>query len=94
MLSEVFDKLPEREVLDLDNIGRDENLNDEDGENSTRDGADKDNIHIKSEKKDPGREGSKWSGKEIKRVLLAAVDDDSTVVYYIVHDGLVKPRQN
>lgn len=29
-----------------------------------------------------------------KRILLATVDDDSTVVYYIVHDGIVKPRQN
>lgn len=29
-----------------------------------------------------------------KRVLLATLDDDSTVVYYIVHDGIVKPRQN
>lgn len=29
-----------------------------------------------------------------KRVLLAIVGDDSTVVYYIVHDGIVKPRQN
>ncbi|MCJ1474930.1 hypothetical protein MMC13_003590 [Lambiella insularis] len=29
-----------------------------------------------------------------KRVLLATVSDDSTIVYYIVHDGLVKPRQN
>ena len=29
-----------------------------------------------------------------KRVLLATVDTDSTVVYYIVHDGVVKPRQN
>ncbi|KAI4958596.1 hypothetical protein J4E86_004200 [Alternaria arbusti] len=29
-----------------------------------------------------------------KRVLLASVDTDSTVVYYIVHDGVVKPRQN
>ena len=29
-----------------------------------------------------------------KRVLLATVSDDSTVVYYIVHEGLVKPRQN
>ena len=32
--------------------------------------------------------------KEVKRVLLATVSDDSTVVYYIVHDGIVKPRQN
>ena len=29
-----------------------------------------------------------------KRVLLAIVGDDSTVIYYIVHDGIVKPRQN
>jgi tRNA-splicing endonuclease subunit Sen15, fungi type len=29
-----------------------------------------------------------------KRLLLAGVDFDSTVVYYFVHDGLVKPRQN
>lgn len=29
-----------------------------------------------------------------KRILLATVSDDSTVVYYIVHDGIVKPRQN
>ena len=31
---------------------------------------------------------------EAKRILLATVNDDSTVVYYIVHDGIVKPRQN
>ena len=29
-----------------------------------------------------------------KRLLLAILGDDSTVVYYIVHDGIVKPRQN
>ena len=29
-----------------------------------------------------------------KRVLLAILGDDSTIVYYIVHDGIVKPRQN
>ncbi|KAK9780583.1 putative tRNA-splicing endonuclease subunit Sen15 [Seiridium cardinale] len=29
-----------------------------------------------------------------KRLLLAARHDDSTVVYYFVHDGIVKPRQN
>ncbi|KAI9809501.1 MAG: hypothetical protein M1827_006807 [Pycnora praestabilis] len=32
--------------------------------------------------------------KREKRVLLATLGDDSTVVYYIVHDGIVKPRQN
>ncbi|KAF2817012.1 uncharacterized protein BDZ99DRAFT_7202 [Mytilinidion resinicola] len=35
---------------------------------------------------------SKW--RTAKRVVLATVDSDSTVVYYIVHDGVVKPRQN
>lgn len=29
-----------------------------------------------------------------KRLLLAVRHDDSTVVYYFVHDGIVKPRQN
>ncbi|KAL9603245.1 MAG: hypothetical protein Q9219_001266 [cf. Caloplaca sp. 3 TL-2023] len=32
--------------------------------------------------------------REKRRLLLATVGDDSTVVYYIVHDGIVKPRQN
>jgi len=32
--------------------------------------------------------------RKTKRVVLATLDDDSTVVYYIVHDGIVKPRQN
>ncbi|XXG96537.1 hypothetical protein Hte_002820 [Hypoxylon texense] len=30
----------------------------------------------------------------VKRVLLATVHNDSTVVYYFMHDGIVKPRQN
>ncbi|KAI9710768.1 MAG: hypothetical protein M1828_002110 [Chrysothrix sp. TS-e1954] len=34
----------------------------------------------------------KW--RKIKRLLLASVDNDSTIVYYVVHDGIVKPRQN
>ncbi|KAJ9630820.1 hypothetical protein H2203_001345 [Taxawa tesnikishii (nom. ined.)] len=37
-------------------------------------------------------EKDEW--RTTKRVLLATLDDDSTVVYYIVHDGIVKPRQN
>ena len=35
---------------------------------------------------------NKW--RSTKRIVLATLSDDSTVVYYIVHDGLVKPRQN
>ena len=41
-----------------------------------------------------GARGVESDEKELKRVLLATVDDDSTVTYYIVHDGVVKPRQN
>ena len=37
----------------------------------------------------------KWRGsKRGKRLLLATIHDDSTVVYYMMHDGIVKPRQN
>lgn len=32
--------------------------------------------------------------RKTKRVALATLDDDSTVVFYIMHDGIVKPRQN
>lgn len=39
--------------------------------------------------------GAKWQGEyRQKRILLATLHDDSTVVYYIMHDGIVKPRQN
>lgn len=39
--------------------------------------------------------GQQWRGKNRqKRLLLATQHDDSTVVYYIMHDGFVKPRQN
>ena len=37
---------------------------------------------------------NKWRTSQPKRLLLATLDDDSTIVYYIVHDGIVKPRQN
>lgn len=39
--------------------------------------------------------GQEWQGKNRqKRILLATLHDDSTIVYYIMHDGIVKPRQN
>ena len=39
--------------------------------------------------------GQNWRGENRqKRLLLATLHDDSTVVYYIMHDGIVKPRQN
>lgn len=33
-------------------------------------------------------------GPREKRILLATVHNDSTVVYYLMHEGMVKPRQN
>lgn len=45
--------------------------------------------------KDDCPEWRQWRGaKRRKRVLMAVVHDDSTVVYYMMHDGIVKPRQN
>jgi len=42
-----------------------------------------------------GEERASWKRiSREKRVLMAVVNDDSTIVYYIVHDGIVKPRQN
>jgi tRNA-splicing endonuclease subunit Sen15, fungi type len=41
-----------------------------------------------------GGESNEWRMKMPKRLLMAILEDDSTVVYYIVHDGVVKPRQN
>jgi tRNA-splicing endonuclease subunit Sen15 len=39
--------------------------------------------------------GERWQGENRqKRLLLATLDEDSTVTYYIMHDGIVKPRQN
>ncbi|CCH44864.1 tRNA-splicing endonuclease subunit [Wickerhamomyces ciferrii] len=30
----------------------------------------------------------------VKRLVLGIVNDDGTVVYYIVHDGVYKPKKN
>lgn len=36
-----------------------------------------------------------WSGPaRHKRFLIALLHDDSTVSYYLMHDGIIKPRQN
>ncbi|KAF2668721.1 hypothetical protein BT63DRAFT_471807 [Microthyrium microscopicum] len=35
---------------------------------------------------------NKW--RSTKHLLAAILSDDSTVVYYVAHDGIVKPRQN
>jgi tRNA-splicing endonuclease subunit Sen15 len=39
-----------------------------------------------------GLSENKW--RKEKRMLMATVQNDSTFVFYIVHDGIVKPRQN
>lgn len=46
------------------------------------------------EKGDVGRRWERRERRGGKRVLLATLGDDTTVLYYIVHDGIVKPRQN
>ncbi|KAK4157115.1 tRNA-splicing endonuclease subunit Sen15 [Chaetomidium leptoderma] len=53
------------------------------------------NQEVSSEADDAGTQWKLWRGpKRGKRVLLATVQDDSTVTYYWIFDGLVKPRQN
>ncbi|CUM63082.1 uncharacterized protein PRCAT00000647001 [Priceomyces carsonii] len=32
--------------------------------------------------------------KRPQRITLGLLNDDGTVVYYFIHDGIVKPRQN
>lgn len=34
------------------------------------------------------------NGGQPKRIVLATLHNDSTVVYYLIHEGMVKPRQN
>ncbi|KAK1769196.1 tRNA-splicing endonuclease subunit Sen15 [Phialemonium atrogriseum] len=44
---------------------------------------------------DDSSQWMRWRGPQRgKRMLLAIVQDDSTVLYYLMHDGIVKPRQN
>lgn len=50
-------------------------------------------AHVSCDGNEPEVSSSRQQ-KRAKRILLATVGDDSTVVYYIVHDGIVKPRQN
>jgi tRNA-splicing endonuclease subunit Sen15 len=39
--------------------------------------------------------GAGWRGENRqKRLLLSTLHDDSTIAYYVMHDGIVKPRQN
>lgn len=39
--------------------------------------------------------GRRWRlSSRGKRFLLGVIHDDSTISYYLMHDGIVKPRQN
>lgn len=86
MFAEVFDGLDEREGVVFD---EDEGKGGREVEGEGKEGG---------EGKVGGREEEKEKEKPswdtTKRVLLATVEEDSTVVYYVVHDGIVKPRQN
>ncbi|KAL2002908.1 hypothetical protein VTN02DRAFT_5562 [Thermoascus thermophilus] len=87
-LAQVFDSLPET----------DEELQTLAGRNDV-DGAAKDEQTIKLaeyyERREQARATKEWGGK---RLLLAMVDKgkggDGTVVYYVLQEGTVKPRQN
>lgn len=39
-------------------------------------------------------ENDQGEGKRPERLIIGIVNDDGTVVYYFIHDGIVKPRQN
>ncbi|EMD00587.1 hypothetical protein BAUCODRAFT_60840 [Baudoinia panamericana UAMH 10762] len=49
---------------------------------------------VTSDDRATGHVTSHWRTEQPKRLLLATIDTDSTVVYYVLHNGIVKPRQN
>ena len=52
-------------------------------------------IPVRSEDNSANKDGKGTEKRRGgKRLLMAIVGDDSTVVYYVIHDGIVKPRQN
>lgn len=54
-----------------------------------------DNPQESTDLEDEDAQWKQWRGpKRGKRILLATVQDDSSVTYYVMHDGIVKPRQN
>jgi tRNA-splicing endonuclease subunit Sen15 len=54
----------------------------------------RDSTTTQTEGADEATDHNRWRMLKPKRLLLATLDDDSTIAYYIVHDGIVKPRQN
>jgi tRNA-splicing endonuclease subunit Sen15 len=55
---------------------------------------DDDEAEMRNNREEMEEIAQRWRSQAPKRLLLATVHEDSTVVYYIVHDGIVKPRQN
>lgn len=101
--AEIFDKITVKPVArDGESIFAKSSAPDQPGDHTSdvRGGAGSPSAHSSSaESKDKTisvRDNedveNKW--RTTKRVLMATLEDDSTVVYYIVHDGIVKPRQN
>lgn len=86
-LAQVFDSLPEAEEQPQTLVGRD----DTDGPGKEKAAK----LVEYYERREKARATKEWGGK---RLLLAMVDKgmggDGTVVYYVVQEGTVKPRQN
>lgn len=93
-LAAVFDSLPEPEVPEFSSP----ETPDTDSSKDAVDAIDKDkSIKLANyyERRHKANASKEWGGKKL---LLAMVDrtmgGDGTVVYYLVQEGIVKPRQN
>lgn len=64
------------------------------GSRSPEDGADDEAGGVRLDSSESTSSSERGTSKRKKRLVMAIVSGDSTVVYYIVHDGIVKPRQN
>lgn len=88
-LAAVFDALPSRTT------GTESSTNTGEENKETVDKEKEEKLAKYFETKQEADKENKWGGK---RLLLAVVDrlvgGDGTVVYYVVQDGHVKPRQN
>lgn len=103
-LGEVFDSIERVPSSSSKIVSRDDGEEGEEGEAvllfgrlRNEDDGDEGGEEEKVREGEDGKEGvvvNQWRENSPKRLLLATLDDDSTVVYYIVHDGIVKPRQN
>ena len=90
-MASVFDSLPD----EVDIQAEEASMNDDDETNDGASGEKKVKLVEYYEYRKKARLTKEWGGK---RLLLAMVDrgmgGDGTVVYYVVQEGAVKPRQN